>query len=108
MLASGQRDRLITFQRATITRSTLGQETESWATTLGTAWASVLYGKGSERREAAAQGASNTATFRTLYNPTLAAVTEKDRIVFNGNWNITSIALIGRSEIEFTAVIRKG
>lgn len=108
MISRGQCDRLITFQRATITRGTLGQETEAWSTDLGTAYAWVRYGTGNERREAAAQGASNTATFRTLYNPTLAAVTEKDRIVYNGSWNIVSIAMIGRSEIEFTAVIRKG
>ena len=108
MLGRGQCDRLITFERATITRDNMGQESEAWSTTITTAYASVLYGTGNERREAAAQGASNTATFRTLYNPTLAGVTEKDRIVYNGNWNITSIAIIGRAEIEFTAVIRKG
>jgi head-tail adaptor len=104
-MRAGPRNRLIVFERvgaATDTglRSKAGAFAEH-----ARAWAEVSFGRGDERRQAAQENASAPATFRTLWNPTLATVTAKDRINYGGYWDITSIAPLGLNEgIEFTAV----
>lgn len=109
MIGAGQRDRKVIFQRATVTRSTLGVEKEGPWSDLGDAMARVLYGTGQERRDAAATGSSQAATFRVLANSMTRGVTTKDRISFdNLVWNITGSVPIGRHEIEFTATAGKG
>lgn len=109
MIGAGRRDGLVIFERATVGRSGLGVETEVPWTELCRAMARVLYGTGQERRDAAAQGSSQAATFRVLSNPDTRGVTTKDRISFAGLvWNITGWAPIGSHEIEFTATTGKG
>ena len=100
-----ERDRLVTIQRATAATDDYGEGAPTWAT-LTTAFAKVLYGSGQERREAAQEAAAQTATFMFLWGATLAGVTVKDRIVFDGaNWDITNRALVGLNrEIHFTGV----
>jgi hypothetical protein len=69
----------------------------------------VLFGNGSERREAAAAGGVQTAMFRCLSNTSLRSVTRRDRIVFEGvQWGISAISQVGAQghEIEFTATVR--
>lgn len=110
MTAIGEFDTLVEFQRATIVRSPLGVEQPGeWAET-EKAWSKVLYGTGAERRQAAAEGASQTATFRVASTAKLRGVIEQDRILMKGaGWGITSIAPIGvNDEIEFTATTAKG
>lgn len=106
---AGARDQRVTFQRRSVTTDSMGVEVPSWAD-LEPAWAKVLYGTGAERREAGALSAAQTATFRVRSTSALRSVTSADQIVHrNGQvWNITSIALIGRFEIEFTAVLAAG
>jgi len=102
---AGRRDRLITFQRQ-------GAGTDDGYTTqpgafadYAQAWARVRFGTGQERREAAQERVSMAATFECLWNPTLNAVLETDRIVFDGaNWDIVSRALVNRDQIHFAAV----
>ncbi|HEX8555774.1 MAG TPA: phage head closure protein [Sphingomonas sp.] len=106
----GQLDRRITIQSGQAVRGALGRETETiWADHCK-AWARVLFGTGQERREAAAEGASQSATFRVLSSAKTRTVTERFRILFDGRaWDITSIAPIGvNDEIEFTATVAKG
>jgi SPP1 family predicted phage head-tail adaptor len=105
---AGDRDKRIEFQRETVTKSGLGVDVPSWSL-VQKAWAKVLFGTGNERRQAASEGASMTATFRVLVTTELNTVTERDRIWFRDiAWGITSIAEIGRAEFEFTAVAAKG
>jgi head-tail adaptor len=68
------------------------------------AWAKILYGRGEERRGAAAEGSVMTATFRVITSVKLRTVTEENRILYGAEaWDIVSVAPIGRGEIEFTA-----
>jgi head-tail adaptor len=100
----GKRDRLVTFERATVTTDDHGGETLTWAE-LVQAWARVRYGTGQERREAAQERSDQVASFECIWTPTLATVAVTDRISFGGAWDITSAALVGLNrEIHFTAV----
>jgi SPP1 family predicted phage head-tail adaptor len=99
----GERDQLITFERATVTADDYGGETPAWAED-AQAWAQVRRGTGQERREAAQEAGSQAATFVTDWNPTLEAVKVTDRITWRGTWDITDVAADGNKEIQFTAV----
>lgn len=105
----GERDTLITFQRGTLVTDDYGSNLEFTSPTLiTTAYASVRYGAGDERREAAQNRATQAAIFECDWNPTLAGVTEKDRIFVNETptefWNIASKSPLGHREIHFAAV----
>ena len=104
MSSRGQYDRKVEFQRANIARSGLGvEQAPSWSQ-IEPAWAKILYGRGEERRSAAAEGSVLTATFRVLTTENLRTVTEDDRILYGTEaWDIISVAPIGRGEIEFAA-----
>ena len=110
MTPVSQRNRRIVFQRGTATAGGLGTEpAHNWDDyCLG--WARVLFGSGQERRQAAADGATMTATFRVPSNSDTRSVTERDRIWFDERaWDIASIATIGlNDEIDFTATASKG
>lgn len=102
-IPAGERDRRIALQRDTPTRDTHGNDVSAWAT-LASAWAKVIYGGGMERRQAAADQASETATFCIRETSTNASVSTVDRISFDGGlWNITGIAKPERKELELTA-----
>lgn len=107
---TGERDRRIVFQSGAPVRGALGREPISAWSYIGRAWAKVLFGTGSERRAAGAEGASQAATFRVLSNGMTRGVTTDNRILFDRRgWDITSISPIGvNDEIEFVAVAAKG
>lgn len=71
-----------------------------------TAWARVRYGTAAERREAAQEAASRTATFEFDWTPDLQAVTSSERLViFDTAWDISDAAVIGiNREVHITAV----
>lgn len=104
MTAIGSRDRLIVIERA-------GLPVEDGYTTnpgefaeFTRAWAKVLFGTGQERREAAQERASVSATFNVRWTPKLAQVGPADRINWQGIWDIASAIPVGRNrEIHFTA-----
>lgn len=53
----------------------------------------IYYGSGSERRQAAMEQGSQTATFEMLSNTRTRGLTIRDRIVHEGsNWDITELA----------------
>lgn len=110
MTPAGKRDKRITFQRATVTRSALGGDSAPSWNTLCERWARVTYGTGAERRNAATEQSVQPATFRVLADSATRAVVATDRISFDGlAWDITGIAPIGApSEIEFTATASRG
>lgn len=107
--AAGRRDRQVQFLRATVDKEAgSGIETETFEP-FARAWAQVFYGSGMERREAAAAGGVQSATFRCLTNSTLREISRRDRILFDGvQWGINAIAQVGPQghEIEFTATVR--
>lgn len=105
MTTTGERDRLILFERATVSTDDYGGETETWAE-YAKAFAKVLFGSGQERREAAQERAEQAATFKCGWNPTVAGVALTDRIQFDGAaWDITSrVPARLNKEIHFTAV----
>lgn len=93
------------LERFTTTQNDYGEEVETWAA-IGQEWANISYGKGSERRQAAMEQASQPATFYVDDNTRTAGLTAKDRISFNGvNWDIEGNVPSGdRMEREITAV----
>lgn len=102
-MAAGKRDTLITIERATVVVDDLGGETPTWAL-LTKEWAGIFWGAGAERRQAGQESASQSATFQVLDNPATRSVEVTDRIVWNGEWDITGIAFPKRGEVEITAV----
>src|SRR3546814_2231885 len=60
-----------------------GHGEKTW-TDYCTEWAAVNFGTGQERREAAQESASVSATFHVLRNSKTAALTVQDRISFDG------------------------
>lgn len=102
-MTAGRRDQLITLSRFTTTQDEYGEEIQAWAP-IGTEWAAIFYGAGSERRQAAMEQASQTATFQILANELTRSLTVQDRIEFNGNWDIQSISPMQRGLIEATAI----
>jgi SPP1 family predicted phage head-tail adaptor len=104
MPAASQRTELIVFQRATVTTDDYGQEIETFADYV-TRRARVRFGTAQEKREAAQESASQTATFECVRSAELDAVTLKDRISYDGSdWDITERAPLDRATIRFTGV----
>lgn len=103
-MKAAARNARIAIQRATTVTDEYGDETEAW-TLYAEAFAQVRFGSSQERREAAQEIASQTATFVVLWSPTLAAVTPQDRISWNGAWDITGTApsLALNEHLEITA-----
>lgn len=102
-MTAGRRDQLITIQRATVVEDELGGEEKTWGT-LAEEWVHVFWGAGSERRQAGQESASQSATFQALDNAATRSTQVTDRIVWNGEWDITGIAFPKRGEVEITAV----
>lgn len=105
-IPSGERTTLVTFERGAASSDDYGGETLTW-TSLERAWAKILYGPGSERRQAAQEGAEQAVTILINWTPVLADVVPKDRASFDGfAWDISSPpARIGlNDELHFTAV----
>lgn len=110
MLGAGQRDRKVTFYPRVFAEDAQGVETESDGTGVP-AFASVRFGTSAERREAGAQAAVQSATFRVLSTAALRAADGTWQIEFDGSrWGVAGKPAQAGSqgrELEFTAV-RKG
>lgn len=105
-MKSGPRDDLITIERNSGTQEdAFGAPVEAW-TSYAERWAKVVYGTGSERRQAGNEGAQQSATFRTLADPETLAVTTGDRIIFGSIWDIVNVSPLERDGVEFTAIRR--
>ena len=99
-----RRNTLITLERATTERNGYGEEIETWGE-VGKEWANVVYGRGSERREAAMEQASQPATFYVADNALTRSIMTTDRIVLEGPWDIESnVPSANRVEREITAI----
>lgn len=101
------RDRLIVFQTIDVTEDEFGQPVVVGYSDFAKAFAEVVYGKGSERRQAGIEGNDLPAMFRVLQSPATRAVTTKHIIAFDGAiWDIHSIVPWKRQTLEVTAVRR--
>jgi hypothetical protein len=103
---AGARQYAIAFIAAVAVTDDYGTH-EDWAnpTTLATATATVMFGTAQEKREAAQESASQSASFECLRTPTLDAVPLTARISFDGDqWDITERAPLDRKTIRFTAI----
>jgi SPP1 family predicted phage head-tail adaptor len=104
MPSASQRTELIVFQRATATEDDYGQPVEMWAD-YATRRARVRFGTAQEKREAAQESASQTATFECVRSAALDGITTKDRISYLGSaWDITASEPLDRATIRFTGV----
>jgi head-tail adaptor len=102
---AGTRDKLVVFQRATLTQDAYGEPVPVWAE-IARARALVMHGRGSERRQAAMEQGEQPATFRVVANSVIRGLTLRDRIVFEGRpWDIRGIVVDSpeRGMAEITA-----
>ena len=109
MATASQRQYAISFIAAATATNDYNETVESWGspTTLASAIARVRFGTAQEKREAAQEQASQTATFECLRTPTLDAVPMTARILFDGSqWDITERAPLDLKTIRFTGMRR--
>lgn len=107
-ISSGERDRIVAFERPYANKSAMGREPGKDHDEICRRWAKVLYGSGAERRAAGTDAASQAATFIVDDDTLTRLVTVRDSIWFdNRRWNITSSAPID-GDRHFTAVTSKG
>lgn len=95
----------MTLRRASAGTDEYNEHEAAWAD-LGTEWAQVFYGRGDERRQAAAEQGSQAATFQMLSNELTRGLTVKDRLSHGGAvWDLRGISLDTprRGLIEVTA-----
>lgn len=107
MVTASERQYVIAFIAGAASTDEYGTEVIDWddLTTLATVTARVRFGTAQEKREAAQESASQTATFECLRTPTLDAVTLKNRISFDGSqWDINERAPLDRKTIRFTGI----
>ncbi len=105
-MRSGTRNRIIVLEQRTVIEDEYGGEQETWQE-FAREYAAVYFGSGSEQRQAAQQGGSQTASFEVLSNSTTRSISIIDhRIIFDsGIWNITSKADVGLNDgVRITAV----
>ncbi|HEY8604721.1 head-tail adaptor protein [Tsuneonella suprasediminis] len=104
-MTAGQKNTRVVFERATVVPDDYGQEIEIWAP-IGRAWAAINWGRGDERRQAAIESGSLSATFTVYDNAMTRGLGLKDRLMLEGAaWDITSsVPGKERGDRDITAV----
>ena len=91
MSGSGDMNRRVTLQRATMTRNEFNEEVETWGT-LAEVWASRQDVSAAESFRAQEVGAQLTTRFRIRYGTTVASLNPRDRLLYVGTvYNITGV-----------------
>lgn len=105
MARIARRDQRVTLQRYTTSTDSYGEEIATWGD-IGSEWAAIYYGRGSERRQAAMEQGAQPATFQFLSNPLTRSLTIRDRIDHGGTWDIVGVSpdTPDRGLLEVTAV----
>ncbi|KPH66898.1 head-tail adaptor protein [Novosphingobium sp. ST904] len=102
-MTAGPRDKLVTLQRYTATEDDYGEDQPMIWPEFGREWARIIWGRRSERREAAQMQAQQAATIQVLDNSSTRSLRAQDRFAWNGM--IFDIAAPGvpvnRGELEF-------
>jgi len=100
--ASRARDKIV-VERATVVTDDYGGEIETWGP-LCAPWAAITYGTADERRSAAQESATLTATFRVRADAITSGISTRDRIAFDGGlWDIASNVPYLREARDITA-----
>lgn len=103
MATASERTELIVFQRATTAEDDYGEPVSSGNTTIATRRARVRFGTAQEKREAAQEGGTQSATFECERSAVLDGVLLSDNISYLGSvWDLTEIAPLDRKTIRFT------
>ena len=96
-MLAGKLDRRITFQQPALSADSFGDPLNVTFTDLGTVWASVQEGKGSERREDGSEVATRTDTFK-IRKPAFNLKPTMRIVYASKNYNILNIKELGRKE----------
>ena len=106
MIRPGSLDKRITFQRFEPQENDFGEPVASGEPdVIGKTWAKVIYGKGSERRAAAAEGNALPATFQVRDSALTRSIDTTMQIAFDGaHWDIESNVPWCKDGREITAV----
>lgn len=106
-IRSGEMDRRIKFQRATVAPNEFNEPVETWSDR-ARVWAKYTPVSDGERFRAGERAAEVLARFLIRWSSQVASVSPKDRIVFDGRvYAITNVKEIGRREgLEITAGAR--
>ena len=97
-MRAGRLDRRIAIKRRTVTQSASGEEQVTW-TTVATVWAEKIENRGTERFSAQQYVGHAVRTFRFRWSTTVAEVTTKHRVTFDGrDFDITDVREVGRRE----------
>lgn len=108
-MQGGKLDRRVTVQSFTESENALGEPEKTWVDAQAL-WASVSYGTGQERRQAAQEQSALTATFFVRSSAFTRAITPSaHRLTYDGlTWDIESAApSVKRGEhIQLTAIAR--
>ncbi len=102
-MTAGGRDQLVAIERNEPTENARGDMVDNWVP-VTRAWARVIFGRGSERRQAAREQVVQAATFIVLSEIRTRAVTADDhRIVHKGAlWDVVAPGIANsKGEIEF-------
>ncbi|TFL16428.1 phage head closure protein [Jannaschia formosa] len=104
MIWAGSLDRRITLQRATETTNDFGEKVPAWGL-LATVWAGFKPVSDGEKWRAGMVEAREFARFTIRYSSTVADLSAKDRLLFDGDpWSITGVKELGRRQwLEITA-----
>lgn len=107
MLLAGQlRDRITIQANDDTAENAAGEPIPGWSD-LFSVLAQVTYRSARESRQAAAEGAEQTATFRVRRSKRTLAITPRHRVRFKGaDWDITDVAEYDRMEVRLTATRR--
>lgn len=97
---AGARDTRVVFERAQASLDDHGGEVSAWGD-LGKEHAAIIYGRGSERRQAAMERGAQSVTVQARANNLTRGVTVRDRVRFSGRtWDIEGI-VPRRDVVEF-------
>lgn len=102
-LDAGSMDKRIRIERAATTTDDLGAEVDAWAL-LQPAWAQRVTQRATEAWKAGGTAAQREVVWRVYWTRKLADLSERDRIVFDGQvYPISGVVEIGRREgLEIT------
>jgi SPP1 family predicted phage head-tail adaptor len=106
-IPAGSLDRRITIQRVTTAPNEFNEPIETWRD-LVTVFASKQDISDAERWSAGAIGAEITTRFQIRYSSQLAALDNRDRVIFDGRvFDIAGVKEIGRRKgLEITAAAK--
>lgn len=105
---AGRRDRRITFRSNGPTKSSTGEMVSGPGAVIARPYAWVNYGKGSERRQSAAEGAEVTATARVPATAKTRAINASHIAELDGAvWNVAGNVPWGLTDRDIT-ITRKG